>query len=238
MLAFILIRLQIKKCYRKLLEITWTQLIHFIYLCCSSQKRKKIYIITKKKDSFRRTKHDESELQIPRTPSMLANRTFFLKKRMHLIKNCISERINKLPVHVLWLKSYLFRLYNMYMYINHWWQAAISSILWVRLHHGSTEKHTRKAHERQRWDPFSSFERSDIWNKETSYVSTSVWDRQTERPNTPSQINRPRRVGSLQDDSFIHTQENRNTGAHTHTHRLTRNIKYLYSKLPQNPSSL
>lgn len=47
-----------------------------------------------------------------------------------------------------------------------------------------------------------------------------------QRPNTPSQINRPHRVGSLQDDSFMHTQENRNTRTHTQT------IEYLYSNLP------
>lgn len=42
----------------------------------------------------------------------------------------------------------------------------------------------RKQGESQRWDPFSSSERSDIWNKEVSYVSTCVWDRQTDRGQT------------------------------------------------------
>lgn len=62
-------------------------------------------------------------------------------------------------------------------------------------------------------------------------MSSSVWNRQTDRPNTPSQINRPRRVGSVRDESFMHTQENRNT--HTRT-----SIKYSYSKLPLEPSAL
>lgn len=45
-------------------------------------------------------------LQISRTPSMLANRTFFLKKMMHLIKKCNSERIKKkLRVNVLRLRK-------------------------------------------------------------------------------------------------------------------------------------
>lgn len=69
---------------------------------------------------------------------------------------------------------------------------------------------TRDAYGR---DPFSSFARSDIWNKEASYVSSSFWDRQSDTGQIlpARQINRPRRVGSLQDDSFIHTQGNRNT---------------------------
>lgn len=73
----------------------------------------------------------------------------------------------------------------------------------------------RKEHERQRWDAFFSSERSDIWNKEPSYVSSSVWDRQTDRGQIlpARQIYRPRRVGSLWDDSFIHTGKQE----HTHT---------------------
>lgn len=72
------------------------------------------------------------------------------------------------------------------------------------------EKSARGAYGR---DPFSSFERSDIWNKEASYVSSTFWDMEADRGQTlpARQINRPRRVGSLQDDSFIHTQGNRNT---------------------------
>lgn len=65
----------------------------------------------------------------------------------------------------------------------------------------------------ERRDLFSSFQRSDIWNKETSYVSVSFWDRQTDRGQIlpACQINRPRRVGSLRDDSFIHTGKEEHT---------------------------
>ena len=96
---------------------------------------------------------------------------------------------------------------------------ASSSILWVGLSHGSTERQ-RTWGKRRRWDPFSSFERSDIWNKEPSYVSSSVWDRQTDRGQIlpARQINRPRRVGSLRDDSFIHTHTHTHTGKQEHTH--------------------
>lgn len=123
---------------------------------------------------------------------------------------------------------------------THHWHADVSSTFFFFLN--SIERHrlskryffffskgvNRKQGESQRWDPFSSSEWSDIWNKEASYVSTCVWDRQTDkRPNTPSQINRPRRVGSHQDDSLVRTQEDGSMHAHTQ-----QTVTHLCAKLP------
>ena len=93
-------------------------------------------------------------------------------------------------------------------------------------------KDTSKGHERQGRDLFSSFEGSDIWNKEASYVSCSFWDRQTDRGQIlpARQSNRPRRVGSLWDDSFIHTHTRTHTGNKEHTHTHTR-INCSHTKL-------
>lgn len=49
-----------------------------------------------------------------------------------------------------------------------------------------------------------------------------------QRPNTPSQINRPRRVGSHQDDSRVHTQEDSSMHAHTQ-----QTVTHLCARLPQ-----
>lgn len=46
------------------------------------------------------------------------------------------------------------------------------------------------------------------------------------RPNTPGQINRPRRVGPPQDDSFIPSQENRNTRTRADTRTHTQHTVY------------
>lgn len=79
---------------------------------------------------------------------------------------------------------------------------------------GSTEQKKKK---RARVDAFPSFERSDIWNKEPSYEQ--FWDRQTDGGQIlpARQINRPRRVGSPGDDSYIHALGNMSTNTHTHT---------------------
>lgn len=87
------------------------------------------------------------------------------------------------------------------------------------------KKGKRKEHESRRWDPFSSSEKE--WHLEQrSQLCEHFCLRQADwqRPSTPSQINRPRRVGSLRDDSFMHTQENRNTH--------TQNVTYLHARLP------
>lgn len=81
---------------------------------------------------------------------------------------------------------------------------------------GSTKlQKRRKERMWQQRDPFSSFERSDIWNKELSYVNSPLWFRQTDRGQVlpARQVNRPHRVGSLRDDSLTH----RETGTRTHT---------------------
>lgn len=116
---------------------------------------------------------------------------------------------------------------------SHQWYHAGQTESW---RHTVTEKGRRKEHERQRWAPFSSFERSDIWNKEASYVSSSFWDRQTDRGQIlpARQINRPRRVGSLRDDSFIHTQGNGSTHRHKlyplHTQKFLKNTSPVQQK--------
>lgn len=89
--------------------------------------------------------------------------------------------------------------------------------MWGRLHTATERK--RKEHMCRQWDHFASFQTSDIFNKEPSYENSALWDRQTDRGQTlpARQASRPRRVGSLQDDSFI----NRETGTHTHAHTHT-----------------
>ena len=89
------------------------------------------------------------------------------------------------------------------------WVFTGSNIVWA-----AQREKKRKEHKRQRREPFSSFERSDIWNKELSYVN-----RQTDRGQIlpARQVNRPRRVGSLPDDSFMHRKIETHTHTHTHT---------------------
>lgn len=75
---------------------------------------------------------------------------------------------------------------------------------------------TKKERERHRRDSFWCFERSDILEQRGQ-----LWEQLClRRADWGGQINRPRWVGPPQDDSFIPSQENRNTRtrADTRTH--------------------